>query len=138
MDAKVTWKGDMTMVGSANTGFSVTMDSSVANGGHDSGFRPTELIAIGSIGCSAMDVVSILRKKKVNFTEFEVKVNVISADEHPRVFKEMAIEYVVTGSGIERKDVERAVQLSEEKYCQGIAMMRKSTTITSTITIIEA
>ena len=137
MDAKVTWKGDMTFEATATTGFKVVMDSSVNGGGHDGGFRPTELLAMGTLGCSGMDVISILRKKKVDFTDIEIKVNVKSDDEHPMVFTEMDFEYIVTGRNVRREDVARAVELSETKYCQCIAMMAKSAKITSSITIIE-
>ena len=137
MNLSVTWQGDMTFVGKADTGFSVTMDSSIEGGGNDNGFRPTELIAIGAAGCSSMNVVSILRKKRVNFSDYKVKVEVISASERPRVFTEMVLEYIFTGKSIKREDVERAVQLSEEKYCQGIIMMSKTAKISHKITIIE-
>jgi len=138
MDAKVTWKGDMTFEATANTGFKVVMDSSEADGGHDGGFRPTELLAMGTLGCSGMDVISILHKKKVDFTDFEIKVNVKSDKEHPMVFNDMDFEYIITGRNIDREDVARAVKLSETKYCQCIAMMAKSAKITSIITIIKA
>jgi putative redox protein len=138
MDAKVNWKGDMTFEATATTGFTVVMDSSEAGGGYDGGFRPTELLAMGTLGCTGMDVISILRKKKVDFTDFEVKVNVKSAKVHPMVFTDMDFEYIVTGRNIRREDVARAVELSETNYCQCIAMMAKSAKITSNITIIEA
>ena len=138
MDAKVSWKGDMTFEATATTGFKVVMDSSEAGGGHNGGFRPTELLAIGTLGCTGMDVISIMRKKKVDFTNFEVKVHVVSDKEHPMVFKDMNFEYIVTGRNVQEKDVARAVELSETKYCQCIAMMAKTARITSSITIIEA
>lgn len=138
MDAKITWKQDMALTGTATSGHEVSLDSSEAAGGHNTGFRPTELIALGAAGCSSMDVLSILRKKKVPFSAFECKVHVESVqDEHPHVFKLMEFEYILTGKGINPADVERAVQLSEGKYCQGIAMMRKTAEIRSKITIIE-
>ena len=96
------------------------------------------LIAIGAAGCSSMDVISILRKKKVPFTAFECKVHVESVrDQHPHVFELMEFEYILTGQGINPADVQRAVQLSEEKYCQGIAMLSKTAEIRSKVTIIE-
>jgi putative redox protein len=97
-----------------------------------------ELMALGTAGCTSMDVLSILSKKKVPFTAYECKVHVESVqDKHPHVFKLMEFEYIVTGKGINSADVERAVQLSQDKYCQGIAMMRKTAEIRSRITIIE-
>ncbi|HNT53830.1 MAG TPA: OsmC family protein [Anaerolineaceae bacterium] len=137
MEAKVTWQGGMAFEATATTGFKVVMDSSAEAGGQNSGFRPTELLAMGTLGCTGMDVISILRKKKVDFTDFEVRVIVQSASEHPHVFTDMAFEYIVTGRSINRKDVERAVELSETKYCQCIAMMSKTANISSIITIRE-
>jgi putative redox protein len=138
MDVKLTWNQDMAFTGTADSGHEVTLDSSEGSGGHNTGFRPMELMALGTAGCSSMDVVSILRKKRVPFTAYECKVHVESVrDAHPHVFELMEFEYILTGKGIDRTDVERAVQLSEEKYCQGIAMMRKTAEIRSKITIIE-
>jgi putative redox protein len=138
MDVNLVWKDGMELVGHADTGHQVTMDASAAVGGQNNGFRPTALIAIGAAGCASMDVLSILRKKKVEFSGFECKVNVESYQEaHPHVFTKMHFEYIVTGKNIQRKDVERAVELAETKYCQGIAMMSKTAEIVHTITIIE-
>lgn len=137
MDATINWQGDMTFEATATTGFKVLMDTSEANGGHNRGFRPTELLAMGTLGCTAMDVATVMRKKKVEFTDFVVRVEVESADTHPHVFTHMKFEYIVTGKNIRQADVARAVELSETKYCQCIAMMSKTAEITSTITIIE-
>jgi len=138
MDVNITWNQDMAFTGTAESGHELTLDSSEGSGGHNTGFRPMELMALGTVGCSSMDVVSILRKKRVPFTAYECKVHVESVrDAHPHVFELMEFEHIVTGKGINRADVERAVQLSEEKYCQGIAMMRKTAEIRSKITIIE-
>lgn len=138
MDARVKLIDGMHFEASASSGHTVALDSSEAVGGRNLGFRPTELIAMGTAGCTSMDVISILRKKKVDLRDFEVRVHVESqTDGHPKVFTSMHFEYVVTGKDIVRADVERAVELSETKYCQGIAMMRKTAEISSEITIIE-
>ncbi len=93
---------------------------------------------MGTAGCASLDVIAIMRKKKVQFTGYECNVHVESYQEdHPHVFTKMYFEYVVTGNNIQDKDVERAVQLAEEKYCQAIAMMSKTAKIEHTITIIE-
>ena len=138
MDVNIKWNQGMELTGEAETGHTVIMDAAEAAGGQNKGFRPTALIALGAAGCSSMDVLSILRKKKVNISAYECKVNVESYQEsHPHVFTKMHLEYIVTGKDIKRKDVERAVELSETKYCQGIAMMKKTAEVTHTITIIE-
>lgn len=139
MDAKTTWLGDMRLEGTADTGFKLNIDSPADPAHAPGGFKPTELLAIGACGCTSMDVISILKKKKVNFTGLEVKVHVVSETEtHPHVFKQMDFEYIITGKQIQREDVERAVQLSETKYCQCIAMLGKTAKINHTITINEA
>ncbi len=101
------------------------------------GFRPLELLAVGLAGCTGMDVISILGKKRQPVKAFEVRVHAEQADEHPRVFTKVLIEYVVTGTGVEREAVERAVSLSETKYCPAQAMLRKAAPIESKITIVE-
>jgi putative redox protein len=84
-----------------------------------------------------MDVISILQKKKANVSAFEVRVTAERAEEHPRVFTRLLVEYVVTGKDIKLEDVERSVQLSETKYCPAEAMLRKAAIIDSKITIIQ-
>lgn len=138
MDVKLIWKEGMELIGYSESGHILTMDSSEKSGGKNMGFRPTELLAIGTAGCASLDIISILRKKKVNFTGYECRVNVESYQEgHPHVFTKMHFEYIVTGKDIQLKDVKRAVQLAEEKYCQAIAMMSKTAKIEHTITIVE-
>ena len=125
MEAKVTWKKRMTFTGSSESGFEIPLGSSPEVGGDDDGFRPMELLAIGLAGCTAMDVISILQKKKQEVTAFEVQVNAERASDHPRVFTRIMIEYIVTGASVDRAAVERAVQLSSEKYCPAQAMFAK-------------
>ena len=138
MEAKAIWQGDMSFIGSADTGFNLKMDSSEVTGGHDDGFQPTELLAIGTAGCTAMDVISILKKKRAEVTAFEVRALVAKAETHPKVFTRMHLTYVITGRGIKPDDVERAIQLSEEKYCPCITMFRQVLELTREIQIIEA
>lgn len=137
MEAKAVWKGDLTFVGSADSGFSLVMDTFKEVGGNESGFRPVELIAIGVAGCTGMDVISILKKKHQEVTAFEVLVHATRAAEHPKKITHMLIEYVVTGKNIDPAAVERAVQLSEEKYCPSIATIRNNVTIENKIVIKE-
>jgi len=125
MEAKVIWKNRMSFIGSAESGFELPLGASPEVGGDNDGFRPMELLAIGLAGCTAMDVISILQKKKQAVTAFEVRVHAERAEEHPRVFTRMVIEYIVSGINVERSAVERAVQLSSEKYCPAQAMFSK-------------
>lgn len=137
MDANVIWKGGMSFNGKADSGFIVPLGTDVAFGGNNDGFKPLELLAVGLAGCTAMDVISILQKKQQKVTGFEVKVHVERVTEHPRVFQKATIEYVVTGQQIDRNAVERAVDLSETKYCPAQAMLSKAFPIDHQITIVD-
>jgi len=137
MEAKIFWNGVMQFTGSADSGFSIPLDASPDHGGQNGGFQPLELLLVGLAGCTGMDVISILQKKKANVTAFEVRVSAKRAEEHPRVFTRLLVEYVVTGKDIKLEDVERSVQLSETKYCPAEAMLRKTAIIDSKITIIQ-
>ena len=135
MDAKVIWKERMSFSGSAESGFTIPLGTSPDLGGDNDGFRPMELLAIGLAGCTAMDVISILQKKKQAVTAFEVRVHADQAEEHPHVFTKIVIEYVVRGHAVEQAAVERAVQLSADKYCPAQAMFSKAALIELKITI---
>ena len=122
MEAKLNWKGNLSFDGSADTGFSLPLGASPEVGGHNDGFRPMELLAIGLAGCTGMDVISILSKKRQEVTEFEVKVHAERAQEHPKVFTSATIEYFVSGHEVKEDAVVRAIELSAERYCPAQAM----------------
>lgn len=136
MEAKVVWNGKLNFTGSADgSGWSIPLQAAEPEG-DGQGVRPMELLAIGLAGCTAMDVVSILEKKRQQVTAFEVKVHADRADDHPRVFTKIVVEYMVTGKDIDPAAVERAIELSETKYCSAQAMLRKAAPIESRYTII--
>ncbi len=137
MQAKVTWQDGLAFNGTADSGFQVRLDSKKAVGGDESGFTPMEMVAVGIAGCTAMDVISILKKKRQDVTAFEVLVHGTRAADHPRKFTDMEIEYRVTGKSIDPAAVERAVELSETKYCSGIATLRGNVNFTRQIVIQE-
>jgi len=139
MKANAVWKGKMSFEGSVAAGFSLPMDTSVESGGENNGFRPVELLLVGLAGCTAMDVISILQKKRQDVTAFEVRVaEAERAADHPRVYTHIVLEYVVTGRGIDRAAVERAVELSETKYCSAQGMLGKVANIEKRIIVLEA
>lgn len=137
MDGKVVWQGKMAFDGSVGAQH-VKLDADAAVGGEGDGFKPMQLIAVGLAGCTAMDVISILRKKRQEITEFEVRVHADQATEHPHVFTHIRIEYVLTGRNISPDAVQRAIELSETKYCPAQAMLGKVAPIELTYTINEA
>ncbi len=121
----------------ADSGHPIVLDAAADVGGANAGSRPMELMAMSLAGCTAMDVISILRKKRQEITSFEVKVDAERATQHPHVFTAIEITYVLRGKGIDPASVERAMQLSEEKYCPAQAMLRAVAPIALKYEIIE-
>lgn len=137
--AKVVWKGKMSFEGSSAAGFTLPIGTSPESGGDNDGFRPMELLLIGLSGCTALDVISILEKKRQDVTGLEVRVvEAERAADHPKVYTHIVLEYVVTGNHVERAAVERAVELSATKYCSAQGMLGKVAKIESKITVLEA
>jgi putative redox protein len=137
MKAAVTWDHGLTFEGTADSGFTVNLGGSTAVGGHNDGFRPMELILTGLIGCTAMDVISILRKKRQQVTGFRVTADAEQADGHPHVFTAITIHYVIEGQDIDPQAVERAIELSETRYCPAQAMLAPTVPMTLTYEIVE-
>jgi len=125
MDAKVTWKGRLTFEGVSDSGFPVRLDTDKEVGGDNNGIRPMELMAMSLAGCTAMDVISILSKKRQQVTAFEVRVHADRASEHPKVFTHAVIEYHVTGHQVDEAAVVRAIELSATRYCPAQGMLAK-------------
>lgn len=117
MKAAVQWKENMTFVGTPDSGFSVQMDADSSFGGTNHGVRPMEMIALGLAGCTGMDVISILQKKRQQVTQFEVRVNAPRSAEHPKVFTSVLITYIVTGRNVHESALLRSIELSITKYC---------------------
>jgi putative redox protein len=137
MQASVTWDHGLTFTGTADSGFEVALGAAPAVGGDDDGFRPLELMAISLAGCTGMDVISILSKKRQEITGFNVRVDAERADEHPKVFTSITVHYEVRGRNIDPKAVERAIELSETRYCPAQGMLAKAVSIEHTYTIEE-
>ncbi|NQS91415.1 MAG: OsmC family protein, partial [Chloroflexi bacterium] len=125
MNAKVEWKGKLTFTGTADSGFEVPLDSYPEVGGDDDGFRPMELMALSLAGCTAMDVISILQKKRQEVADYQVKVETERANQHPKVFTKAVIEYHVAGKEISESALTRAMELSADSYCPAQAMLGK-------------
>src|ERR1041384_7794901 len=101
MKVAAQWKENMTFVGTPDSGFSVQMDADAYFGGTDHGVRPMEMVALGLAGCTGMDVISILRKKRQQVTNFEVRINAPRSAEYPKVFTSALITYMITGKNVD-------------------------------------
>ena len=136
MDAKITWKREgLLFESTADTGGNIALASGLDKGAE--GFRPMELLAMGLGGCTSMDVVSILQKKRQDLVDFEVRVHTEKAEDYPQVWTKARIEYIVTGRNIDPSAVERAMDLSRERYCPAQNMLNKAVEIELDYTIIE-
>jgi putative redox protein len=135
MDANVTWKKGMSFEGTADSGFKVDLGTDPQFGGDDDGFRPLELMLVSLGGCTGMDVISILQKKRQEVTSFEVRVHAERAADHPKVFTSITVEYILSGINLDPDAVDRAVELSSTKYCPAQAMLAQAVPITHKVTI---
>ena len=133
----VTWQHEGLLLEAENdTGNTIVLDSAAAVGGKNRGPRPLQLLLMGLAGCTAMDVISILQKKREPLEDFQVIVSAEQADSHPRVYTKIHIEYVATGA-IDENSLQRAIALSETTYCSAQAMLKKAAEITSSYRIVK-
>jgi len=135
--AKVTLVDDMQFVSTSDSGHAVVMDAHTSVGGNNTGSRPMELLLMAFGGCSGMDVISILRKKKQNVSKLEINVEGEMATDYPKIYTSLHIEYVVTGKDISEDAVKRAIDLSLGKYCSVGATLGKAAKITHSYKIIQ-
>lgn len=136
-NAKVTLVDDMQFIGTAESGHAVVMDAPASVGGKNTGSRPSELLLMAFGGCSGMDVISILRKKKQRVSKLEMNVSGEMADKHPHLYTAMHIEYVITGKDISEEAVKRSIELSLKTYCSVGATLEKAANITHSYKIIQ-
>jgi putative redox protein len=138
-EAQVTWTGPgMRLVGEANGSPGIVIDSVGGTYGTHTGPTPMELILLGLAGCTGMDVISIMAKMRQPMTNLQVRISAERADSHPKVYTSIHVEYVAYGEGIEESAIERAIELSETRYCSASAMLRESVDITNSFRIVEA
>ena len=137
MKCRIKWLDYMTFVGESGSGHSVVMDGASEAGGRNLGIRPMEMLLLGLGGCTAFDVVSILHKSRQNIVDCEVEIEAERAAEVPRVFTGIHVHFIVSGKGLDPTRVERAVNLSADKYCSASRMLEKAAIITHDFEIVE-
>ena len=138
MNARVRWTVGMQFDGLAESGTSMTMDARPEHGGKGAGPSPMETVLLALGGCTGMDVVDILGKMRAPLSGLEIAIAADRADEHPRVFTRIALEYVFFGDGLRPEQVSRAVELSQTRYCSVSAMLRKAAELTYSWRIVPA
>ncbi|CCQ92962.1 OsmC family protein [[Clostridium] ultunense Esp] len=118
-------------------GHNFITDASEKIGGNNLGPRPKQLLLAGLIGCTGIDVMSILRKMKVELEDLKIQVEADNTEEHPKVYENIHLTYIFKGKNLPKKNIEKAVSLSQEKYCGVTAMLKKVTSVTYDIVIEE-
>ncbi|MDF3887467.1 OsmC family protein [Cupriavidus basilensis] len=140
MECKVTWMGTdgMSFVAETGSGHIVAMDGAPEGGGHNLAPRPMEMVLLGTGGCTAYDVVLILKRGRQDVRGCSVKLEAERAGEDPKVFTRINFHFTVSGKNLNPATVERAIQLSHDKYCSASIMLAKTAEITHTVEIVEA
>ena len=138
MECKITWAGEgVSFIAETGSNHRLTMDGDAEAGGRNLGPRPMELLLAGTGGCTAFDVVSILKKGRHDVTDCTVNVTAERASEDPKVFTRIHFDFHITGRGLRNEVVERAISLSKDKYCSASIMLGKTATITHLVEIIN-
>ena len=137
MKARVKWVEQATFMGESASGHAIIMDGPPESGGRNLGIRPMEMLLLGMGGCTAFDVVMILKKARQPVSDCVVELESERADSEPRVFTRIHVHFVVSGNGLSDKQVARAVQLSAEKYCSASIMLGKAVDITHDYEIVS-
>lgn len=138
MKARVKLIEGVSFVGQSESGHSVVMDGPPDSGGKNLGVRPMEMLLLGLGGCSAFDVVHILRKSRQTVTDCVADLAAERADTDPKVFTKIHVHFTVTGKGLDPKRVEQAVKLSAEKYCSASIMLGKVAEVTHDFEVVDA
>lgn len=138
MKTRITWLEDMTYVAQSASGHALVLDGPPELGGRNLGPRPMEMLLMGMGGCTAVDVVNILRKARQALRGCELQIEAERADSDPKVFTAIRVHFILTGKNLSAKHVERAIALSAEKYCSASIMLGKTAHISHSFEIRES
>ena len=138
MKARVKLVDGITFVAESGSGHAMVMDGATEVGGRNLGPRPMEMLLMGAGGCSAIDVVMILRKARQPIVDCVVELGAERAPEDPKVFTRIHMHYVVTGKGLNPAQVDKAIRLSKEKYCSATIMLSRTAEVTADFEVREA
>ena len=136
MKTRVKWLDNMSFVGESGSGHSIVMDGPPEFGGRNLGVRPMEMLLLGLGGCASFDVVSMLKKSKQDLLDCEVEIAAERANEEPKVFTKIHLHFIIKGKDLSEKRVQRAIELSAEKYCSASIMLGKTADVTHDYEII--
>ena len=137
MNISVNWVDGLLMVGKSDSGHTITMDGPPESGGENLGVRPMEMLLLGVAGCTMIDAVTTLKKMRQDLSHLETKINAERATDHPKVFTDIHIQFILKGQNLDEKKVDKAITLSAEKYCSASIMLGETATITHDFEVIE-
>jgi putative redox protein len=137
MNISVNWVDGLLMVGKSDSGHTITMDGPPESGGENLGVRPMEMLLLGVAGCTMIDVVTTLKKMRQDLSHLETKINAERATDHPKVFTDIHIQFILKGKDLDAKKVDKAITLSAEKYCSASIMLGETATITHDFEVVE-
>ena len=138
MKARIKWVEGVSFVAETGSGHAIVVDGAPEAGGRNLGARPMELVLAGAVACTAFDVLWILKKGRHPVTDCVVEAEADRATEDPKVFTRIHLRYRVSGKGLDRAQVERAVKLSKDKYCSATPMLAKTAQITFEVALDES
>jgi putative redox protein len=138
MKARVKWVENSLFVAQSGSGHSLVLDGPPESGGQNLGVRPMEMVLLGLGGCTAFDVVDILRKKREVISDCVVDITAERSETVPKVFTKIHLHYIVSGKDVKEESVKRAVELSSEKYCSVSMMLNKTAELTHDYEIVQA
>ena len=137
MNISVNWVDGLLMVGKSDSGHTITMDGPPESGGENLGVRPMEMLLLGVAGCTMIDIVTTLKKMRQDLSCLETKINAERATDHPKVFTNIHIQFILKGQNLDEKKVDKAISLSADKYCSASIMLGETATITHDFEVIE-
>jgi putative redox protein len=137
MKARIKWIEGVSFAGQSESGHTVVMDGPADAGGKNLGVRPMEMMLLGMGGCTAFDVVHILRKSRQPISDCVAEIDASRADADPKVFTRIHVHFIVSGKGLDPRRVEQAIKLSAEKYCSASIMLGKVAEVTHDFEIVE-
>ena len=136
MKSCIKWQGGVSFLGESESGHAVLMDGAPEAGGKNLGPRPMEMLLMGVGGCTAFDVVMILKKGRQNISDCTVEIEAARATANPKVFTHIHMHFTLTGTNLNRSQAERAINLSAEKYCSASIMLKNTVKITHDFEIV--
>lgn len=137
METRLRWGGGAALIGLSSGGHTVVMDGPPEGGGRNLGPRPMEMLLLSMAACSTYDVVTILQKSREDITDCDVRITATRAEDHPKVFTDIHLHFIVSGRDVKGKNVDRAIKLSAEKYCSASIMLGATAKITHDFELIN-